>query len=134
METHMHKSFWRSRWWMPAFSLGLGLVVVAAFAIGGNVSDGLASFAVMALLALIVAVGGRRSETIDGLSGPGRDERWAMIDLRATAFAGLVLIVAVIGGWLYEVADGQDGNPYGLLAAAGGLAYLVAVAVQRVRG
>ena len=134
MQTHLHRPFWRSRWWMPAFSLGLGLIVFGAFAIGGNVADGLKSFGVLALLALVVAVGGRRSETIGGLSGPVRDERWAMIDLRASAFAGLVVILAVIGGWLYEIADGQDGNPYGLLAAVGGLAYLLAVGVQRLRG
>lgn len=118
---------------MPAFSLGLGLIIFAAFAIGGNVSDGVKSFGVMALLALVVAIGGPRSETIDGLSGPRRDERCAMIDLRVTAFAGMVILLAVIGAWLYEIADRQDGNPYGLLAAAGGLAYVLAIAVLRVR-
>jgi hypothetical protein len=40
----------------------------------------------------------------------------------------------VIGGWLYEVANGEDGNPYGLLAALGGIAYLGAVALLRWRG
>ena len=34
----------------------------------------------------------RRSETLSGLGGPGRDERWAMIDLRATRSPGIVLI------------------------------------------
>jgi hypothetical protein len=134
MQMQLHRPFWRSRWWMPAFSLALGLIVFAAFAIGGDPVDGLVGFGVMALLALVFAVGGRRSETIDGLGGPGRDERWAMIDLRATAFSGVVLILAVIGGWLYEIANGHDGNPYGLLGAVAGIAYLIAVFVQRVRG
>jgi hypothetical protein len=134
MQTDLHKPFWRSRWWMPGFSLGLGLLVFGAFAIGGDVVSGIIGFGVMALLALGVALGGPHSETIDGLSGPRRDERWAMIDLRATAFAGMVVLVAVIGGWLYEVANGEDGNPYGLLAALGGIAYLGAVALLRWRG
>jgi hypothetical protein len=134
MQTQLHRPFWRSRWWMPAFSLALGAIIFAAFTIGGDVADGLVGFGVMALVALVFAVGGRRSETIDGLGGPGRDERWAMIDLRATAFAGLVLILALIGAWLYEIANGQDGNPYGLLGAVGGIAYLIAVVAQRVRG
>ena len=33
-------------------------------------------------------IGGARSETLAGLGGPGRDERWAVIDIRATAFSG----------------------------------------------
>jgi hypothetical protein len=42
------RPFWRSRWWMPSFSLFLGLVVLAAFAVGGHTGDGLVSLAVMA--------------------------------------------------------------------------------------
>jgi hypothetical protein len=34
---------------------------------------------------------GGRSETIRGLRGDGRDERIAMIDMRATALAGSVV-------------------------------------------
>jgi hypothetical protein len=30
-----------------------------------------------------------------GIGGPGRDERWAMIDLRATAVAGAITILFV---------------------------------------
>ena len=63
---------------------------------------------------------GSRSETLQGLGGPGRDERWAMIDLGATAFSGLVLIGLVIGMWLYEIANGRDGSPYGQLGASPG--------------
>ena len=59
-----------------------------AFAIGGDVVQGVFSFLVMAALAALFAFG-RRSETLQGLGGPGRDERWAMIDLRATALAGV---------------------------------------------
>src|SRR6188472_3649592 len=108
----MSKSITRSRWWMPLFSLFLGAVMFAAFAIGGSVGDGVYAFAVMAVLAGVFAFGARRSETLGGLGGPGRDERWEMIDLRASAAAGLVLILVVIGAWLYEIARGHDGSPY----------------------
>jgi hypothetical protein len=74
-----------------------------------------------------------RSETLSGLGGPGRDERWAKIDVHATALAGMVVLLVVIGAWLVEVARGNDGNPYGLIAAVGGVAYVVAVAVLRWR-
>ena len=124
----------RSRWWLPAFSLALGAVMFAAFAIGGDTAGGVQSFGVMAVVAALFAFGASRSETLGGLGGPGRDERWAMIDLRASALAGFVLITVVIGAWLYEIANGQDGEPYSQLGAVAGVAYIVALAVGRLRG
>jgi hypothetical protein len=117
---------------MPAFSLFLGLLMLGAFWIGGNPGDGPACLGVMAAVAALFAFGGR-SETLRGLGGPGRDERWAMIDLRATAFAGLVTILAIIGAWLVAIAGGEDGSPYGQLGAVAGVAYVVGVALLRWR-
>ena len=74
-----------------------------------------------------------RSETIRGLT-TGRDERFAQIDLKATAVAGLVLINALIVAWLVQVAQGRSGSPYYWLAAIGGLSYILAVAFFRWRG
>jgi hypothetical protein len=125
--------FWRSRWGMPSFCLLLGAVVFAAFAIGDNVGQGIASLLIMAALGAAFLFG-RRSETLQGLGGPGRDERWAMIDLRATAAAGVVTIAFVIGAWLYEVARGEDGTEFALIGAVAGLSYIVAVALLRWRG
>jgi hypothetical protein len=122
----------RSRWWMPGFCLVLGAVVFAAFAIGGNAGDGLICFGVLAAVGGVFLFG-RGSETLQGIGGPGRDERWAMIDVHATALAGLVVILAIIGGWLYEVANGRDGDPYTWLGAVAGLAYIIAVAILRRR-
>ena len=126
------RPFWRSRWWMPLFSLGLGALVFAAFAIGGNTGDGVQGFAAMAALAALFLLGGR-SETLRGLGGPGRDERWAAIDLRASAFAGLVVIAVSIAAWLWEIANGDDGEPYAQLCAVAGVAYIVGVALLRWR-
>jgi hypothetical protein len=125
--------FTRSRWWMPSFALFLGLVMFVAFAIGGDVGQGVVSLLIMAALGALFLFA-RRSETIQGLGGPGRDERWAMIDLRATAIAGSVTIVFVIGAWLYEVARGEDGSEFALIGFVAGLSYVVAVAVLRWRG
>lgn len=132
MPTTTMNKLTHSRWWMPGFCLFLGAVIFAAFAIGGNPGDGLICFGVMAVVGGVFLFG-RRSDTLQGLGGPGRDERWAMIDVHATALTGLVLILAVIGGWLYEVANGRDGTPYTWLGAVGGLAYIVFVAVLRKR-
>jgi hypothetical protein len=125
-------SFVRSRWFMPLFSLFLGALMAGALALGGDASGALISLGAFAAIAALFYFA-RRSETLQGLAGPGRDERWALIDLSATALAGLVLILVVIGAFLYEVAHGRDGSPYGQLGAVAGVAYILAVAVLRAR-
>jgi hypothetical protein len=101
-------------------------------AAGGNTADGAASFGVMAAVAALFHVG-RRSDTLRGLGGPGRDERWSMIDLRASAFAGLVVIAVLAGSWLWELSQGDDGSPYSEVMAVGGIAYILAIVVLRRR-
>src|SRR5262245_26724325 len=77
---------------------------------------------------------GGRSETVRGLDGDGRDERFRQIDIHATALAGLAVIFAVIVALIVELARGHDGNPYGWLGAMGGLTYIAAIIVFRIRG
>jgi hypothetical protein len=43
------------------------------------------------------------------------------------------VITAMIVAFVVEIARGQDGMPYSWLGAIGGLAYLVAVVVLRMR-
>jgi hypothetical protein len=74
-----------------------------------------------------------RSETVRGLT-VGRDERFVQIDQRATAVAGLVVLVPLIVAWLVATARGQNGHPYDWLLAISGLSYLLAVAFFRWRG
>jgi hypothetical protein len=81
----------------------------------------------------LVLLGGR-SETIRGLRGDGRDERFRQIDIHATALAGMAVITAIIVAFLVEVARGHEGTPYSWLGAIGGLAYLLAVVALRLRG
>ena len=123
----------RSKWFLPAFSLVLGLVMLAVSWLGGSLSQGLISLAVLAGFGLIVLLAGR-SETVRGLRGDGRDERFAQIDLQATALSGLAVIVTLIVAWLVATARGQSGSPYGWLLAVAGLTYLLAVAWFRWRG
>jgi hypothetical protein len=123
----------RSKWFLPLFSLGLGVVVLAVSWVGGSLGSGLISLAILAGFGLFILLAGR-SETIRGLRGDGRDERFAQIDLRATAVAGLVLIVTLIVAGLTEIAQGHSGSPYTWLCAIGGLSYALAVAFFRWRG
>jgi hypothetical protein len=123
----------KSRWFLPLFALFLGGLMFAAQAIGGHPGAGLVSFGVLALTGGLVLFGGR-SETIRGLRGDMRDERFQRIDIHATAFAGTVVITAIIVAFLVEVARGHNGNPYTWLGAVAGLSYLAAVITMRVRG
>jgi len=132
MQSTRQRPWWRSRWWMPLFALLLGALVFAAMAVGGNPGDGVKGFGVMAAVAAVFWFGGR-SETVSGIGGPGRDERWELIDLRATAFAGVVVLTVLAGAWLWELAQGDGGSPYSQVLAIGGVAYIVALAVLRRR-
>jgi len=123
----------RSKWFLPLFSVALGLVILAVSWLGGQPATGVISFGVLAVFGLLVLLAGR-SETIRGLRGDGRDERFARIDLQATAVTGLVLLVALIVAWLVATARGQSGSPYDWLLVIGGLSYLLAVAWFRWRG
>jgi hypothetical protein len=123
----------KSKWFVPLFAVALGLVVFAAQWIGGDPGSGLESLGIITGFGALVLFGGR-SETIRGLRGDGRDERFRQIDIHATAVAGLAVILAIIIAFIVELARGHSGNPYGWLGAIGGLTYLVAIVVFRIRG
>jgi hypothetical protein len=125
--------WYRSRWFMPAFSVSLGLLMGGALLAGDN-AGAIWSVLLMTGVGALFFFGSRRSETLAGLGGPGRDERWELIDVRATSFAGTVLIALLIGCWLWNIGNGGDGSPYGQLMAVTGVAYIVGVAVLRRRG
>ena len=122
----------RTRWWLPGFSLFLGVLCLAAFWIGGDLNSGLFALGLMAGLGLLLLLGGR-SDMVRGLRGDGRDEYWERIDVHATYLAGLFTISLLIGMCLWEWAHGRGGTPYAQLAALSGVAYLAALALLRLR-
>ncbi len=124
---------YRTRWFMPAFCVFVAALMFTAFAIGGDAASGADSAAVLLFVGAVFYFGARRSETLAGLGGPGRDGRWERIDVHATALSGMVLVLVIIGAWLVEIAQGKDGSPYAALGAVGGLAYILAVAFLRWR-
>jgi hypothetical protein len=114
-------------------AVALGLVVFAAQWVGGDPGSGLVSLGIMCAFGALILFGGR-SETIRGLRGDGRDERFRMMDIHATALAGLAVILAIIVAFIVELAKGHSGSPYAWLAAIGGVTYLVAIVIFRIRG
>lgn len=120
------------RWATPLVALATGVAYLIAGWMGGDRQFAVFGLAVMSAVAVIMLVAGRFSETVAGLLDR-RDERINVIDNRATLFAGIVLIVAVIVGFIIEIAQGQDGSPYYQLGALGGISYLAALIVLRFR-
>jgi hypothetical protein len=121
-----------SRWFLPAFTVALGLALGGAQWVGGDRETGLTSMGFFVLIAAGLLLGGR-SETIRMIRGDGRDERWARIDLAATALSGLVVITVIIVACGWEWAHGRDGSPFVQLGAIAGLAYIAGLVVLRAR-
>jgi hypothetical protein len=119
-------------WSTPAFSVVMGVVYLAASWHSGHPWLGVGMLAIMLGFGGGLVVAAQRSETVRGLLDR-RDERIVDIDLRATAAAGLAVILAVIAGAVVELARGHTGQPYIWLGAIAGVVYLGAVVVQRIR-
>lgn len=119
-------------WLTPATSVALGIAMGAAAWTGGD--RGLAVFAVVLMTALAVAlvVAASYSETVGRLLDR-RDERITGLDRDASLFAGMVLLVAVLGGFIGELATGGDGRPYSWMGAIAGVSYVAALIVLRLR-
>ena len=117
----------------PIFGVLMGLVYLVAFWAGGSLAYGVFGLVVMVAFSLLLLVARRRSETVRGLLDH-RDERISAIDLRATAVTALAMIAVVLVAFVVEIARGHSGWPYDMIGAVGGLTYLVAVIVLRIRG
>lgn len=120
------------RWAVPAVAAVIGIAYLVAGVVGDDLGFGIFGLLLMLGAGGLMMLAGRRSETVQGLLDR-RDERIRGIDNDATMFAGMAVIVAVIVGFVIEIAQGQDGSPYAALGAIGGVAYVVAVVYLRFR-
>ncbi|MBV8195136.1 MAG: hypothetical protein JOY80_06365 [Candidatus Dormibacteraeota bacterium] len=123
----------RVKWVVPAFSLLVGVAYLLAAAAGGKLQLGLEAFGVSVVFGAVILLFGGRSETIRGLRGDERDERFAMLDLRASAYTALVLVLVIIGAFIFELAQGRSGAPYYWLGAIAGVTYVISMATLRIR-
>lgn len=130
----LRDTYRRSRWFMPAFALALGLVFLAAQWIGDDPTGGLVSLAIMAGFAAVLLALESRSGTAAIMTRPAQDERARSLDLAATAFAGVVVIAVILAAVMVQLARGEDPSPYVQLGAVGGVAYLVALFGMQRRG
>jgi hypothetical protein len=112
-------------WAVPLSGLALGAILLGAEAADGDWVAGLVWFALLAVPAALLLLGGR-FEAVRQARGEGGDEREQLIDQRAMAFTGVVLVVALTGALLVELVQGDDPRAYVPVLAVGGLAYLAA--------
>jgi hypothetical protein len=123
----------RARLVLPIASVAIGVGYLVAGLIGGQTWFAIEGLVLMSGIAVVLLLVRGRSETVAGLMDR-RDERINALDLRATALTGGVLVVAVLVGFVVDIARGGDGQPYVWLGALGGVTYLVALIVLRFRG
>ncbi len=126
--TAVHKT----KWFLPSFSVAMGLVFLVALWVGGERQGGVEALVLMSVLALVFLVGGR-SDMIRGLRGDGKDEYWQRIDVHATALAGHVAVLLILAMCAWEWGHGRDGTPYIQLGAITSVAYVLALVFLRWR-
>jgi hypothetical protein len=122
----------RTRWFQPLFAVLLGVVVLVVMSLGGHSSRGGVGLAVLAAFGAFLLLGGR-SDTVRGLRGDGRDERFELMRLKAAGLAGRVVVLAVVAAYLVRVAEGHSGAPYSWLSALAGITFLLSFGCQRWR-
>ncbi len=120
------------KWAVPLLCLVLGVAYLATFWIDGNPVWGVGPFAIMVGYGMVLLLGGR-SEVIRTLRGQPSDEMWGSFSMRASLFSFYVLVLVLIGMAFYEIARGQDAQPYGLLCLVGGASYIGALIWHRFR-
>lgn len=107
----------------------LGLVMCGAATIGGELRLGLVFLGIMLVTAGGIWVASRYSDTVALLGDDVHDERHVHVHQRSALYTLNILALVIIGGFVYDLAQGGDGNPYALLGAVGGVTYVVCLLV-----
>jgi len=119
METERRQSFQRHA--VLGTSIVLGLVMGALIGANSSVVSGVVTAAIVIGFGAVVTVLARRSEAAALLSGRDTDERRSMIQLKASAITGTVLVALVGAGAIIELARGDNADPFIWLGALSGV-------------
>ena len=104
-----------------------------AFWIGGRPELGAVWAGVSVAFGMALVLGGG-NDTIRMLRGSEDDERSLLLEYRATAAMGVVLVAALVGLFLAAGIRGENGLVYGLLLLLAEAAHLVALGILSRRG
>ena len=120
--------------WRLQLFLMVGVAIATGIAIG--IADSPLNGAISAALVLgfvgLLHYGRDRFDVINVMSGTG-DERTRTLYERATAFAGSILIYVVVAWWLVTGVLGEVNETLTVLAAIGGIAFIVGAVIQTRR-
>jgi hypothetical protein len=116
----------------PLVALAAGATCLVALWVGDRPRAGAAALVLMTGFALALLLGGR-VEAVRRLRSDSHDGYWERIDRHAAAWAGAALLGTIAVMCLWEWAHGRDASPYAQLGAVGGLVYVAAVLVRRLR-
>jgi hypothetical protein len=123
----------RRRWVSTGLLAVLGAAITLATWIGGEPYLALILGGFYLLCCVASYLWSRGSGDVAAIIRFSGDERQRLIDMRATAVAGLATLGFCIGGAVVDLARGGTGNPWALICAVGGVAYVAAVAIFRRR-
>jgi hypothetical protein len=116
-------------WAVPVVCVLAAAGYAAVFLAHGKVVDAIVAAGVMLAYGGLLIALSRRSEIAALLRGTGRDERRALIDLRASALALYAVIILTLTMTFIELARGRGPGAWGIVAAVGGAAYLAGVVI-----
>ena len=113
----------------------VGLAIGAAELAGGGPPWRAAiSTAIPIGYAVLVTLLARRSETVSVLAGRPVDERWELMNQEAAAWALGLSAIVVIAAFIVADATGGDWLPYAFIGSVMAAAYVLSLAVIRLRG
>ena len=122
------------RWIVPLIMLVGGGAITLGSAVGGDSAGDIGALAAITVVASVGYVLIGSTDTDFGtLMASSPDERQATLNVQAAALAGGVMVVVIIVGAVVELAFGHTGQPWVLLGAGYGVAYLAALALLRRR-
>jgi 4-hydroxybenzoate polyprenyltransferase len=104
-------------WVVPTLVAAFGLLTFAAFWIGGRPQLGAVWALVNVAFALAIAIGSR-SDTVRLLRGAEDDERTMLLELQASTFTAIVLVLALTALFLAAGIRGESGLVYAVLLLA----------------
>lgn len=123
----------RINWLAVAAAPVGGLAMFVAAVISDRVWLGIACLAITVGFSVVLVIVSRFSDTGALLGDDVHEERNVHIHQRAALLTLNILALFIIGGAVYDLARGGDGDPYAALAAVGGLTYVICLLVLNRR-
>jgi hypothetical protein len=122
----------RGRLRVPALMLILGTGLAVAEAVG----QGWHSAIPVEVVAVIAAVGyflvGGLNNDVGAIYGSSADERQQMVRLRAQAMTAEVTALAVVIGYMVQIARHASTWPFAIIAGVAAASFVAGLAIQRV--